>query len=73
MGDFQLPGVKIVKVGSRRIPKAIQKSPPRTTQGPQGPRAMNGLTLGAPLFAGSGPWAAPAQWCGKERLESSTY
>ena len=44
--------------------------PPRTTQEP---RAMNGLTLGAPLFAGSGPWAAPAQWCGKERLESSTY
>jgi hypothetical protein len=31
MGDFQLPGVK---VDSRRIPKPIQKSPPR---GPRGP------------------------------------
>ena len=45
MGSFQLPGLSLTE-------------DPQTYPSPPGPRAMKGLTLGAPLLAGSGPWTA---------------
>ena len=49
-------------------PNPSRNHHPGAPHQPQGPRAMNGLTLGAPLFAGSGPWLILVELVGCSRL-----